>query len=1204
MAWLARSMLAAAALGVGGVWVSDHPHGGLHQRGSEPSPGAMAAPIHFGREIRPILSDRCFQCHGPDRAKRQAGLRLDDASSATALRDGRPLKAIEPGDLARSALWERVTTADSDRSMPPHDSGKPALTDKERALIARWIEQGAQYEPHWSFTVPIRPPVPANERDGWSITPIDRFIHERWSREGIAPGPDASKDTLVRRVFLDLTGLPPTEREVQAFVDDPSADAYERLVDRLLTQEPYITRYAERMAVPWLDLSRYADTCGVHMDAGRQIWPWRDWVLRAYRSNMPFDQFTIDQLAGDQYPGATQEQLIASGFNRNHVTTDEGGAIPEEYLVEYWADRTNTVGSVFFGLTLGCARCHDHKFDPVTAEDYYSLLAYFNSIDEPGLYSQQPDPNRALEPALTLLDPTIQDTVAALEAQRAEAVAARDADSDTDRAALDAFVSSWRSAERIEWTRPVVERAVSSGGATLSVQPDGSVLGSGTNPDQDDHTLSLRFAQTGVRLIAIEALPDESFGGKVGRAANGNAILSGISAEAVSVESPEHTQPLRFVWAWASHEQPNGDFRAVNALAPNDGRQWALEGHQHGQGRVAYFLTDAPTGFESGTELRLSLAFHSPYAQHTIGRVRVSVASASDTTLAQLPIASSAWYLSDVFGVGELKQAQAEHGPERADRFDRQARAGGGGWRYAPGVEDGAVASLAQGVGAEYLARQYFAPTARSLDLSIGSDDQIKMWLNGALVHANEVSRAAAPDQDKVTLSLPAGESLLVCKVVNTGGIGGFYERPIPQDTVLPSSHLPLFMPAVDAHGDAVQAARVAWRRLHSPAYRAADERVLALDGQIQHANASAPKTMVMRESSMPRETFVLSRGQYSAPDPARKVTRGVPKALGAVPESFPSNRLGLAQWLVSELNPLTARVTVNRAWEMMFGRGLVRTSEDFGVQGEAPTHPELLDWLAVEFRDNGWNIRELVRSIVTSRVYRMSSRVRPDVAAVDADNRLLSWYPRQRLGAEQIRDQALYIGGLLVEQLGGRSVKPYQPEGLWQEVSMLNSNTRAYDEGVGDDLWRRSMYTYWKRAVPPPSLLTFDAPTREFCTTRRLTTNTPLQALVLWNDPQFVEAARAAAARVLDAEADDRERMRLLFVRTTSHEPAPDLVTRLLEDVDFYRVRFAGAPVDAEKLVTVGSSRSGRARDSAELAAWSMVASAIMSSDATIVKD
>jgi len=486
----------------------------------------------------------------------------------------------------------------------------------------------------------------------------------------------------------------------------------------------------------------------------------------------------------------------------------------------------------------------------------------------------------------------------------------------------------------------------------------------------------------------------------------------------------------------------------------------------------------------------------------------------------------------------------------------------------------------------------------------MGSDDGLVMYLNGRKVHENQSDRAPAPDQDRVSLDLVPGENFLVCKIVNTGGGAGFYSRIVPPEAEFAREMLALV--AGDAHvrPEAAEAARNSWRVRFSPSYIAAQREIDRVAAERAQMLATTPKTMVMRESAMPRETFVHMRGAYDHPDRNRRVERAVPKALGALPADAPRNRLGLARWIVSDENPITARVIVNRAWEQFFGHGIVRTSDDFGLQGEWPTNPELLDTLAVRFRDGGWDMRALVRDIVTSATYRQTSRVRPEVVAADPGNRLLSYFPRQRLGAEQIRDQALYVAGLLVERPGGPSVKPYQPEGLWQEVAMLQSNTRVYQQGMGDDLWRRSMYTYWKRAAPPPTMLTLDAPTREFCTTKRLVTNTPLQALVLWNDPQFVEAARMAAERSFRAAPEDRARVVDLFRRATGTTPPAALADRMLAVLAENRERYRAKPEDAEKLLDVGEAKSSAEIDAAELAAWTLLANAVLSSDATIVKD
>jgi hypothetical protein len=1191
---------------------------------------ASADPIRYGRDIRPILSDRCFLCHGPDRAHQQAGLRLDIREEAIAPRKNGP--AIVPGDAEASDLWKRITAHDPAKVMPTPDSGKRAITPEERELIRRWIDEGANYESHWAFTAPSAPEVPSvnaasAKGESWARNDIDRFVLATLERNGVPPAPEAPPADLVRRIYLDLTGLPPTPEETDAFLADTRPDRYERLVDRLLTEEPYASRTAERLAVPWLDIARYADTSGIHMDAGRQMWLWRDWVLKAFRDNKPYDQFVIEQVGGDLIPSATVDQIVASGFNRAHVTSDEGGdmgaveahvtsdeggAINEEYLLEYAADRVNTAGSAFLGLSVGCARCHDHKFDPITIDDFYSLIAFFNSNEEPGIYSQIPDANRALEPFIEVPRPEQAEQLSLLAQAEERARAEQAQAGESERAELASFIVTARAG--ISAAAATVLSATSRDGAALTTQPDGSVLASGANPPKDEHTVVLRTDASDLRLLMLELLEDPSLGqGRIGRAPNGNAVLDGISVEAVSVTDPSRREPVELSWAWADYEQANGDYRVVNALARGDGRVWAVGGHEAGGKRTAIFAAARPFGFAGGTELRVTLTYDSQYTQHVFGRVRLTPMQASDAALAALPEASSAWYIAGPFfgepGVGYT----TEYGPEKeaslalGKRFGTDANPGE--WRFAPGVLEATPVGLAASIGSEFIAREIYAPTARKLDLSFGSDDGLVLYVNGAKVHETQAARAVAPDQDRVSLDLAPGRNFLVCKVVNTGGQAGFYHRAVPGDSVYDRSMVALVAPEGAVRDEALEAGRNAWRIRFSPSYIAATRRVEEIAGERATLLAGTPRTMVMKELPMPRETFVHMRGAYDQPDRNRPVTRRVPAVLGSLAPDAPKNRLGLAQWLVSKENPLTARVTVNRVWETFFGRGLVRTSDDFGLQGEWPTHPELLDHLAVRFRDGtadrrAWDMHGLVRDIVTSAAYRQSSRLRPDVAAFDPENKLLSWYPRQRLSAEAIRDQALFVGGLLKERFGGPSVKPYQPEGLWQEVAMPQSNTRAYEQSQGDDVWRRSLYTYWKRAAPPPTMLTFDAPTREFCSTRRLVTNTPLQSLALWNDPQFVEAARAAAERTLRADGDDRVRAELLYRRATGTTPSAPMLERLVDTLAANRARYVAAPEEAAKLLAVGAAPRPMDLDPAELAAWTLLANAVLSSDATIVKD
>ncbi|MBL8860955.1 MAG: PSD1 domain-containing protein [Planctomycetes bacterium] len=1184
------------------------------------SGSGAAPPPRFGRDVRPILSDRCFACHGPDERTREARLRLDTFEGATAARRGGA--AIVPGDPDQSLLLERVHAADEDERMPPAASGKRALSDAERETLRAWIAAGAHYEPHWAFVPPVAPPLPAVRDARWPRNAFDHFVLAELEARGLAPSPEADRATLARRLFLDLTGLPPTPEELDAFERDARPDAVERLAEHLMSAEPYRTRHAERLAQPWLDAARYADTSGIHTDAGRQTWAWRDWVLAAYRDNLPFDRFLTEQLAGDLLPDATDASRTATGFLRNHVTTDEGGAIPEEYLVEYAVDRTATVGSVFLGLTLGCARCHDHKYDPISQAEFFALYAHFNSVEEPGLYSQLPDPRRAFEPFLVLPRPEQRRERDALAAELERARAELSAGTPGDDAARAAAFEALRAESALAWETPRVLGARSEQGATATLQDDGSVLLSGANPAQDTLELELEVLAEGLRLVLLEALPDPSFGHEsAGRAANGNAVLTRLTLDAASVRDPARHATIDLSWAWADHEQQDGDHRVVNAL-DGSGDGWAIDGHRQSGARAALFQADAPFGYSGGTRLRLRLEHLSRYARHTLGRVRVRVARANAALLERLPAAYGTWHVAgpfaaatraDVFGQVFGPEAEPALDPARAFGADQRR------WTRDFRLRDAALNVLPAGVVATYVGRHVFAPSARAVELALGSDDGFRLFLDGAEVAAREVDRGLALDQDRATVNFPRGRSTLVLKDVNTGGQGGFAFRAEPRETELAHDLVLGLLPpgARSAEHDARLA--LAWQLQRSPAAREARARIAAVEARVAALEADYPRTMVMRELPVPRETFVLVRGEYDKPDKARPVTRGVPSALGALPADAPRDRLGLARWMLAPEHPLVARVAANRLVELVFGVGLVRTSDDFGHQGEWPTHAELLDWLAVRYRESGWDTRALLRMLVTSATYRQSSARRPDLEEIDPENRLLASFPRTRLPAEAVRDLALHAAGLLVEELGGPSVKPYQPDGLWQEVAMPASNTRVYERGAGRDLWRRSLYTYWKRAAPPPTLLAFDAPTRESCTIRRATTNTPLQALALWNDPQFVEAARVLAQRTLlepatDLQPDgraavrasdpDEARLARLVRRVTGTAPDDEELGHLRAVLSGFRARYRDAPEDARALLSVGEAARDERLDPVEHAAWTLVASAVLSLDAAITRD
>ena len=1165
--------------------------------------------IRFGRDIRPILSDRCFLCHGPDRETRAADLRLDLRSDATIDRGG--AAAIVPGRPDESMLLQRILSTDPDDRMPPPGSGKHALTPDQAALIRTWIEQGAVYEDHWAFDAPVRPVVPTSSDDSWATNEIDDFVLARMEQAGLSPNPPADPRTLARRLYLDLTGLPPTPEELAEFESDSSDEAYRRLVERLLGEEPYRTRHAERMATPWLDQARFADTSGIHMDAGRSIWLWRDWVLNAYRDNKPFDEFVIEQLAGDLIPSATIDQKIASGFNRNHVTTDEGGAINEEYLLEYAVDRVHTTGTVFLGLSVGCARCHDHKFDPISIDEFYSLLAFFNNNEEPGLYSQIPDPNRALEPALVVPDDSMKGRLDELTASLGSLQAERANPSPEELEQVEAYLVNLRSDGDWGWSTAVPLTATSREGTAFELKPDHSVLATGPVPATDQHVITCSTDQTDLRGLMLEVLADPSLANnRVGRAANGNAVLSSISVEVVSRADPTLRKELEWSWAWADIEQPNEDFRVVNALRGDNDRVWAVDGHQQAGDRHAVFIASEPFGYEGGSELVVRLNYESPYAQHEFGRVRMHLGSISEDALEQLPPASTNWYLAGPFPTANGREGyDTDFGPEEPGALDFTRMFGSQDlqkWRYASLVFEATPAGLAQGIGAEFLARELYVPTARTVKIFFGSDDGLQIYRNGELVHEHRIDRGVAPDQDEVLVDLVPGRNTLVCKVVNTGGGAAFYHRAVADEDQHPSEVIALLLPGELLDDAGRTRARDAVRQRVSPRYRSLTEELALLQTEHDGLMKSIPQTMVMQERSTPRETYVMMRGQYDSPDTERRVSRGIPSALGAVRGGFDerTDRLDLAQWLVGPENPLTARVTVNRLWQLFFGRGIVETTGDFGLQGAWPSHPDLLDWMAVEFQDNGWDVQSMLRLIVTSSTYRQAARLDPEARQIDERNILLSSFPRQRLTAEQIRDQALHVSGLLVESFGGPSVKPYQPSGLWQEVAMPQSNTRSFERSMGDGLWRRSLYTYWKRAAPPPSMMTFDAPTREYCVTNRSSTNTPLQALVLWNDEQFVEAARVTAQRILESSEDDRSRLSRLAIRTTGSDLSEANTRRMRDAIDAYRVRYRAAPEDALALVSVGEAPVPEHLEPSELATWTMITNALLSSDAAIVKD
>ncbi|HET6880696.1 MAG TPA: DUF1553 domain-containing protein [Pirellulales bacterium] len=1010
--------------------------------------------LSFDRDIRPILADKCFKCHGPDVQQRQAELRLDIADGASGDRDGR--RPIVPGDAQASELWRRITSTDDSERMPPPSSGK-SLSAAERFRLRQWIDQGAEYETHWSLEPPVKRPLPANRNPSWAQTPIDRFVLARLDREGLPPQPEADRFTLARRLSLDLIGLPPSPAEVAAYAADARPDAYERLVDRLLASG----HFGECFALEWLDAARYADTNGYFVDNERQMWRWRDWVIAAFNANMPFDQFTVEQLAGDLLPQATLEQQIASGFHRNHPVTNESGIIDEEYRVEYVCDRVQTTATVWLGLTLGCARCHDHKFDPLSQRDFYRMFAFFNNLPEKGNVGRDgnTDPQvSAPLPGQTLRMNSLQRTVDELAAtceQQAESVA--QAQSEWQRGAIHMLPTPPPSLATVDC------EATSS----ATVRPQGNV-----------------------------------------------AFVPGISGQAASFDGD----------SWLELDAP---------LLPERDRPFAV---------AAWFLaTGQPGSIICRFDDRDDLRGFNVMVEKSMLVVQFMHRNEGESILLtsheQVPL---------------------------------------GGWRH--------VAVSYHGGGAASGVAVYL--DGRPLDMKVvydslaGPISVARPWrlgwrsegygLKGLIDEAHLYDRTLTAAE---VADLFVAERLRYLLDTST-------ERTGPEKEEL-------------RHFFLTHVAKEPWRGNY--------RRLVEARRELDDFRATVPTAMVMRELDSPREAFVLVRGQYDQPQ--ERVDAGVPTVLPPLPAGARADRLALARWLVDRDQPLTARVIVNRFWHHYFGQGLVGTLNDFGSQGERPTHPELLDWLAVEFVESGWDVKALQRLIVTSAVYRQSSHAPAELFARDPDNRLLARGPCYRLPGELIRDQALAAGGLLVRSLGGPSVKPYQPEGIWEAVSY--GGEQSYQPDHGEDLYRRGLYTFWKRQAPPPSLLAFDAPTRETCVVRRSRTNTPLQALVVLNDPTFVEAARKLAERVLksDCPADD-DRLRLAFSIVLSRRPddleQAELARLLSRQIEKYR----GDLRLAEALLSVGESKPDVSLPSADVAAWTIVAHAILNLDEALSKN
>jgi mono/diheme cytochrome c family protein len=1019
---------------------------------------ARAADVEFNRDILPILSDKCFTCHGPDAAAKKIPFRLDSEAAAKADLGGGKT-AIREGNPQASELIRRITTESKAQLMPPVYTGS-TLSTAEIQKLTQWVSDGAKWQQHWSFIPPRATDPPAPTKPDWVRNPIDNFVLARLNQEGLSPSPETDKETLIRRVTLDLTGLPPTPAETAQFLQDSSPQAYERVVDRLLASP----RYGERMATPWLDAARYADSNGYQYDGERIMWPWRDWVIRAFNQNKPFDQFTVEQIAGDLLPNATSDQRIATGFNRNHRMNTEDGIIAEEYAAEYVVDRVDATSTVFLGLTLACARCHNHKYDPFTQKEFYQVFAYFDNIPELG---------RAMKygnsPPLELA-PTDQ------QKQRLTAL-------DQRLTQLSHFIAE--NDLKIAQSQTAWERSL---------------------PGEDrDHWAPQAGIQKG---CSIEAGP--------------------ASADVQQVPGVFRTASK---FSGASYLD-RGDVCGFDIQDRFTIAAWVLDG----EGPLATRMEDKGEG--KGYAFAIE-----------DGRVRVNL--------------TSIW-VDDAVKVKTEEKLAPGKWHHVAMTYD--------GSRTAGGVKvyvDGASAQLK--VEQDNLYRPFRNAGKPVKDpLRIGGGWGPAKRFRGSMEDVR-VYDDALPAMEISALAVPESISAIAAKpVADRTGIEKYLLRRFYLEDAAPAE------------------------------WKSQWQAKLDLERQRQELVRTFPTVMVMAEKPKRDDTFILIRGAYNVR--GDKVEPGVPAVLPPLPPGAPTNRLGFAEWLVDKKNPLLARVTVNRFWQMYFGTGIVKTTEDFGRQGEWPSHPELLDWLAVQFMQTGWDVKAMQKLIVMSATYRQASEVTPALQNRDPDNRLLARGPRFRLTAGMIRDQALFAAGLLSEKIGGPSVKPYQPDGLWKELSMQDMD---YVQSHGDDLHRRTLYTFWKRTVAPPMQANFDSALRESCVVRETRTNTPLQALNLMNDVTFLEAARLLGQRMIkEGGTTAAEHLSYGFRLLNGRAPRPEEQEVLREDLQYHLDYFSTNPKEVELYLKQGETPVDPALNPREIAAYAAVGSLLLNLDETVTKE
>ena len=1159
--------------------------------------GADNHTVDFNQDIRPILSDNCYQCHGPDANQRKAGLRLDTEAGAFRNEDGvRPFVAGKPSE---SEAYRRISTNDPDHLMPPPDAGR-TLDDGKKELIQRWIEQGAKWQNHWAFIPPKRPAPPHDQMLGQaqSRNAIDHFILAKLLDERLSPSPQAAKRSLIRRATLDLTGLPPTLAQVTAFVADTSHHAYERLIDRLLASP----RYGEHMAQAWLDAARYADTNGFQADRTRNQWHWRDWVVDAMNRNMPFDRFTVEQLAGDLLPEPSLDQLIATGFNRNHMLNGEGGAIAAETQVEYVVDRVETTGTVWLGLTVGCARCHDHKYDPISQNEFYQLYAFFNALPERGGGDMEP----------TIKVPTPEQSTKLKQLKTT--LAGHQSVLNKPLARLDAEREQWEAPLRREieqtgrldgWRRLKPDSAESSNGTELKIQGDDSVLAAGKLPNNEAYTLTFSTDLENITGFRLETLTDPSLkNGGPGR--DGNFVLTdfelqpgvdqldlgsleqrfdsgvmkkgakridtditgqrllvldvsdtgnGISSDWANwgepiLEGPDGTLKLTDLnWhsATTDYREVLKDRNAKGELQRIDGRplKWGIG--THAKSRVVFVLPEGYTRFKATVGPDTGALEEVPNAQTSIRFfVRVSTRG-QPGKLKPLPFASA---------IAEFNQ----DGLPVTGAIDDDPKSGWGIWKKDFDYNQPRKAVFR-------LKETWPAGKGARFTLRLRHQHDAKKHLLGRF----RVSVTTAP---KPSIDMRDGLPPEIIQILHTPPA----KRLAKQRDTLARHH-----------------------RTQTPDFIAAKRGGETARAAIKKLNDSLGSTMVMRDMDKPRDTYLLVRGVYNKPDKSQAIQPGVPASLPGLNglAKRRANRFDLAHWLTHPAHPLTARVTVNRYWQHFFGTGLVKTTEDFGVQGERPEHLELLDWLATEFVQSGWNVKHLHRLIITSAAYRQSSAVTPELLERDPQNRLIARGPRHRMTAQAIRDQALAISGNLWDRMGGPPVKPYQPPGVWSDFSY---GKIVYKRDGGEALYRRSLYTFWRRSVKPAMF--FDNPARRVCTVRPSRTNTPMHALNLLNDTTYVEAARCFAEQLLQQPGSDADRLGQAMAMATgrpARQTEIDLLAKRLAKLQAYYARNLESVKD---LLSIGEAKPDPALDGIQVAAFTGITSLILNLDEVITKE